>query len=110
MADPEAEQRKIERLKALLEQDPNDEVALFSLGKAYLKLRQHEQAIAALDRCLGVNPRYSAAYQALAVALYKAGQVERSIQIARTGVDVSAANGDLMVTNQLEQFLEQVGE
>lgn len=109
MADLEAEQRKIERLNALLDRDPNDEVALFALGKAHLKLKHHEQAVTALDRCVGVSPRYSAAYQALAVALYKAGQVERSIQTARKGIDVSAANGDIMVTNQLRHFLEQIG-
>lgn len=109
MADLEAEQRKIERLKAVLDHDPTDEVALFALGKAYLKIKTYENAVAALERCIAVKPEYSAAYQALAVALHKAGQTERSIEICRKGIEVSAAKGDLMVTNQLRHFLEQIG-
>ena len=37
MADHRTEHHKIEQLKTLLDRDPNDEVALFGLGKAYLK-------------------------------------------------------------------------
>ena len=110
MADPDAEQRKVARLRAVLAQDPDDEVALFALGKASLKRKDYHEAITALERCVRVKPDYSAAYQALAVALYKAGEVERSIEIGRKGVEVSSARGDLMVTNQLRHFLGQIGE
>lgn len=108
MADPEAEQRKIERLNALLDQDPNDEVALFALGKAHLKLKNYEAAARALERCVGVKPDYSAAYQALAVALYKGGEIDRSREVGHKGIDVSKAKGDLMVAKQLEHFLAQI--
>lgn len=108
MADPEAEQRKIQRLNALLDRDPNDEVALFALGKAHLKLKNHEEATRALERCVQVKPDYSAAYQALALALYKNGDLVRSREVGRRGVEVSRAKGDLMVTKQLEHFLGQI--
>lgn len=108
MADYRAEQHKIAQLQALLDQDPNDEVALFGLGKAYLKVKNYEEAINALERCIQVKPDYSAAYQALAVALYKAGHIDRSRQIGRNGIDVANAKGDLMVTKQLQHFLGQI--
>ena len=108
MADHRAEQLKIEQLKTLLARDSNDEVALFGLGKAYLKLKNYEEAITALERCIQVKPDYSAAYQALTVALYKSGQTDRSSQIGRKGIEISTANGDVMVTKQLEHFLGQI--
>ncbi len=108
MADNRAELHKIDQLKALLERDPDDEVALFGLGKAWLKLKNYPEAVGALERCIAVKPDYSAAYQALAVALYKGGQVDRSREIGRKGIEVSKAKGDLMVTQQLEHFLGQI--
>lgn len=108
MADDRTEQRKIEQLRALLDREPNDEVALFGLGRAYLKVKDYQEAIKALERCIEVKPDYSAAYQALAVALYKSGDIDRSREIGRKGIEVSKAKGDLMVTQQLEHFLGQI--
>ena len=108
MADHRVEERRIEQLKAVLDRDPNDEVALFGLGQSYLKVKNYKEAIQVLDRCIQVKPDYSAAYKALMVALYKDGQTERSQQIGRTGIEVSKAKGDLMVTKELEHFLGQI--
>ncbi len=72
------------------------------IGKSY------EEAVTALERCIRVKPDYSAAYQALTVALYKSGQIDRSSQIGRKGIEISTANGDVMVTKQLEHFLGQI--
>jgi len=77
-------------------------------GGSYLKLKNYEEAITALERCIQVKPDYSAAYQALTVALYKGGHIDRSNQIGRRGIEVSTANGDVMVTKQLEHFLGQI--
>ncbi len=108
MADRRAEQLKIEQLKRILVHDPNDEVALFGLGKAYLKIKDYKEAINALEKCIQVKPDYSAAYQALAVALYKDGQIDGSRDIGCKGIEVSTTNGDVMVTKQLEHFLGQI--
>lgn len=108
MADNRAQLHKIDQLKALLERDPDDVVALFGLGKACLKLKNYPEAISALERCIEVKPDYSAAYQALALALYKGGHIDRSREIGHKGIDVSKAKGDLMVAKQLEHFLGQI--
>ena len=108
MADDLAERHKIDQLKALLEREPDDEVALFGLSNAYLTLKQDEEAITALDRCIQVTPDYSAAYQALAVALSKSGQIDRSRESGHKGIDVSRAKGDLMVAKPLEHVLGQI--
>jgi cytochrome c-type biogenesis protein CcmH/NrfG len=99
---------KIEPLKRILERDPRDEVAWFGLGKAYLKDKNYPEAIQALEQALFVQPAYSAAYWALAQALYKSQELHRCRQICLEGISVSQRQGDLMVTKQLEYFLRML--
>jgi Tfp pilus assembly protein PilF len=60
---------RIEPLKKVLTIDPNDEVAWFGLGKAYMEDGNFEEAAKALRQCVAVKPAYSAAYYALAQSL-----------------------------------------
>ncbi len=100
---------RIEPLKKVLAMDPNDEVAWFGLGKAYMEDGNHAEAIQALETCLRVKPTYSAAYYALAQSLLKTGQTERCLQVCQEGIEVSTKNGDAMVTKNLEQLRQSLG-
>jgi Tfp pilus assembly protein PilF len=100
---------RIEPLKKVLAVDPNDEVAWFGLGKAYLEDGNYGEAISALESCVRVKPTYSAAYLALAQALQKSGQLERCREICDRGIDVSTKNGDAMVTKNLTLLQQSLG-
>ena len=93
---------RIEPLKKVLAIDPNDEVAWFGLGKAYMDDGNFDEAAKALRQCITVKPTYSAAYYALAQSLLKLGRIDECKVISATGIDVSAKNGDAMVTKNLE--------
>lgn len=93
---------RIEPLKKVLAIDPNDEVAWFGLGKAYMEDGNFEEAVNALRHCIRVKPTYSAAYYALAQSLHKLGRIEECRIVSATGIDVSTKNGDAMVTKNLE--------
>ena len=94
--------RRIEPLKRVLAIDPNDEVAWFGLGKAYMEDENFEEAVKALQQCVIVKPTYSAAYYALAHSLHKLGRIEECRTVCATGIDVSTKNGDAMVTKNFE--------
>ena len=94
--------RRIEPLKKVLAIDPNDEVAWFGLGKAYMEDANFEEAAKALQQCVIVKPTYSAAYYALAQSLEKLGRIEECQTVCATGIDISTTNGDMMVTKNLE--------
>jgi predicted Zn-dependent protease len=96
--------RRIEPLKKVLAIDPNDEVAWFGLGKAYMEDANFEEATKALRQCISVKPNYSAAYFALAQSLHKLGLMDECRTVCATGIDVSTKNGDAMVTKNLELF------
>ena len=93
---------RIEPLKKVLAIDPNDEVAWFGLGKAYMEDGNFEEAASALRKCIGVKPSYSAAYYALAQSLRTLNRVEECRDVCARGIDVSTKNGDAMVTKNLE--------
>jgi predicted Zn-dependent protease len=93
---------RIEPLKKVLTIDPNDEVAWFGLGKAYMEDGNFAEASNALESCIRVKPTYSAAYYALAQSLQKLGRIDRCREVTDQGIDVSTKNGDAMVTKNLE--------
>ena len=93
---------RIEPLKKVLAIDPNDEVAWFGLGKAYMEDANFEEAANALRQCITVKPAYSAAYYALAQSLNTLNRLDECRIICATGIDVSTKNGDAMVTKNLE--------
>lgn len=93
---------RIEPLKRVLAIDPNDEVAWFGLGKAYMEDGDFEEAVNALRQCVTVKPAYSAAYYALAQSLKTLQRLDECQAVCATGIDVSTKNGDAMVTKNLE--------
>ncbi len=99
---------RIEPLKKVLAIDPNDEVAWFGLGKAYMEDQNWDEAIKALEHCLKVKPTYSAAYYALAQSLAKLGRIEDCCRICEQGIEVSTATGEAMVTKNLTLLKESL--
>jgi Flp pilus assembly protein TadD len=97
---------RIEPLKKVLAMDPTDDVAWFGLGKSYMDDGNFEEAANALRQCVTVKPTYSAAYYALAQSLHKLGRLDECRTICATGIEVSAKNGDAMVTKNLEMLKE----
>ena len=94
--------RRIEPLKKVLTIDPNDEVAWFGLGKAYMEDENFEEAAKALQQCVTVKPTYSAAYYAWAQSLQKLQRHDECQTVCAAGIEVSTKNGDAMVTKNLE--------
>lgn len=93
---------RIEPLKKVLAIDPNDEVAWFGLGKAYMEDSNWPEAVTALQGCIKVKPTYSAAFYALAQSLLKLSRFDECRQVSDQGIAVSTKNGDAMVTKNLE--------
>lgn len=93
---------RIEPLKKVLAMDPNDDVAWFGLGKAYMDDGNFEEAAKSLRQCITVKPTYSAAYLALAQSLQKLSRLDECRTVCAAGIDISTKNGDAMVTKNLE--------
>ena len=76
---------RIEPLKKVLAIDPNDDVAWFGLGKAYMDDGNFEEAAKALRQCVTVKPTYFA----LAQSLRTLNQLDECRTVIVTGIEVS---------------------
>lgn len=99
---------RIEPLKKVLGIDPNDDVAWFGLGKAYMDDKNFEEAAKALRQCVTVKPTYSAAYLALAQSLHTLNRLDECRAAIATGIEVSTKNGDAMVTKNLDALKQSL--
>ncbi|MEE8170734.1 MAG: Fe(2+)-trafficking protein [Phycisphaerae bacterium] len=101
---------RITKLRAIAEQDPNDELTHFSLGTALLDAGESADAAKALQRVIAINAKNSKAYQLLATAQQQAGDGQYAVETLRTGYRVAHRNGDLMPKNAMADMLKELGE
>jgi Tfp pilus assembly protein PilF len=90
----------------LEQEDPDDRVANFGLGKIYLDRQQPEQALPYLSKATEVDPLYSSAWLQLGKCLEALGQTERALAVYREGMAAAARKGDLMPLKEMEQRLQ----
>lgn len=93
--------------RQVLEIDPDDTLANYGLGSIAVEKGEWQIAREHLERVLKFDPKYSVAYLALGKALKGLGLKDEAIAVWKEGVKVSAAKGDLMPANQMQQELSQ---
>ncbi len=100
---------RIEALKQFLEAAPQDCFVRYGLAQEYVKLGRLDEAIAAFDEILGLNPDYQAAYYHLGKAYESAGRSDEAREAYRKGVEASFRTGDLHARSELEAALQALG-
>ena len=100
---------RIQQLKKLIEADPNDVLAHFSLGRFYLAAGQSEPAVAALLRVVELNPDMSAAYQLLGAAYANMGKRVQAVEVLGRGLVVAEKTGDRIPRDVMADMLVKLG-
>jgi len=98
----------IERFTALLDQGQDNAMIRFSLGDAYLKAGETENAIKHLRAALEHDATYSAAWKTLGKALVAVGHEDEAIEVYQKGIAVAAASGDLQALKEMQVFLKRL--
>ena len=91
------------------EANPNDELAFFSLGRAYSDDGQHAEAARAFKRVTEINPKMSKAYQLLGKAFIDSGNTPGAIDALSTGAKIAQERGDMMPRNEMARMLKDLG-
>jgi Fe-S cluster biosynthesis and repair protein YggX len=107
-AAPELESR-IQQFRKMANDDPNNELGHFSLGRALLEAGQAPEAAQSLQRVLALNPNIGKAYQLLADAQLKTGHRELAIATLKNGINIAHKRGDLMPRNDMSRMLKELG-
>jgi Fe-S cluster biosynthesis and repair protein YggX len=92
------------------EADPNNDMAWFSLGKAYAEAGRHEDAARAFSRCAELNPGMSKAYQLAGESYIAVGELSRAAEVLRKGYVAARSRGDHMPMKAIGELLERIGE
>ena len=81
---------RIARFENMAEADPDNDMAHFSLGNAYLQAGRAAEAGRSLLRCLELNPDMSKAYQLAGQAMIQAGWEDKAAAMLKSGYEVAA--------------------
>ncbi len=99
---------RLEMIKQIAEKFPDDPVALYGLGDAYMADGQFENAIQAFQKIIQLKANYTAAYRELGKALAKAGKIEEAKEIYKKGMDVAQLTGELQTGKEMQVFLNRL--
>ncbi|MFM8640453.1 MAG: Fe(2+)-trafficking protein [Planctomycetota bacterium] len=105
---PQAADR-IAQFEKMASADPTNEMAHFSLGKAYLDSGRHAEAARSFERCVELAPDMSKAFQLAGQAMLGAGWADKAVDILNRGYETAARKGDLMPRNAIADLLRSIG-
>jgi tetratricopeptide (TPR) repeat protein len=109
MADVNTADERIERFKKMTEADPDNELGHFSLGKAYLEVGRHAEAIDSLRRAIAINKNLSKAYQLIAQSQLKLERPGEAVATLTEGVKIANARGEMLPRNEMVEMLKGLG-
>ncbi|MBI4556007.1 MAG: tetratricopeptide repeat protein [Candidatus Hydrogenedentes bacterium] len=101
----EADER-IQRFREVLDIDPDDPLATFGMGTAYMQLGDYPSAVPHLQRATQVQKDYSAAYLQLGKCHEFLRQLPEACAAYREGIATAARKGDLMPLREMERRLK----
>ena len=101
--------QRIAQFENMAAADPDNDMAHFSLGSAYLKAGRAAEAAARFERVIELNADMSKAYQLAGECLIKAGWSERAVEVLNTGYVIAARRGEELPKQAIAELLEGIG-
>lgn len=89
--------------------DPDNDMAWFSLGRAYAEAGRHAEAATAFERCFTLNPGMSKAYQLAGEALIASGELSKAADVLTRGYESAGKRGDRMPMTAMGDLLRKIG-
>lgn len=101
---------RIERLKTMVEKNPQDSFPLYGLAMEYRKREEYDSAVAIFRRLLQQQPDYTAAYFHLGMTLRALGQASEATEVFQKGIEITGARGESHAQEELRAALAELGE
>ncbi len=102
-------ERRIAQFERMASADPDNEMAHFSLGNAYLQAGRAAEAAGCFEACIRLAQEMSKAYQLAGQAMIDAGWADKAVETLTTGYEVAARKGDRMPQEAMAQLLRSIG-
>jgi tetratricopeptide (TPR) repeat protein len=99
---------RLQMLKDLIAQDPNNQLARYGLGMEYSGKGDVDSAVAEFRKLVEINPDYANAYFMAAQALAKAQRTDEAKQLLRQGITAAARTGNSHAQSEMQGFLDEL--
>jgi len=96
---------RLDILKQMLEQDPNNSFARYGLAMEFAKSGELKSAAAEFKTLIAADSTYVAAYYHCGQTLEKLGDVDGARHIYEQGITASSKKGDLHTRGEIEAAL-----
>jgi len=101
-------QSRIEQLKAILAQDPSNQLTRYALGMEYSGQGEVDAALAEFQQLLVANPDYANAYFMAAQALAGAERKEEARQMLKDGIAAAQRSRNQHAQSEMQQMLDEL--
>ena len=102
------ESTRLEILKSMVEQKPEDGFSRYGLAMEYVKGGELDTAVSEFETLLLHNPNYAAGYFHGGQTLEKLGRIEDAREFYRRGIDVTSTTGDAHTRSELIAALQML--
>ncbi len=103
------ENSRLDILKNMVAQNPNDSFSRYGLAMEYRKGGDLEGAIREFRALIAVNPGYCYAYFHGGQTLEKLGRVDEAATLYRDGIEAAARTGDQHARSEIQGALDLLG-
>ena len=99
---------RLQMLKDLLAQDPNNQLARYGLGMEYSTHGDVDAAVSEFKNLLQINPDYANAYFMAAQTLAKAERTDEAKQLLMQGITAAARTGNRHAQSEMQALLDEL--
>jgi tetratricopeptide (TPR) repeat protein len=103
-------QERIAQYRKMANDDPDNELGHFNLGKLLLEAGQYAEAAQSFRKTLELSPQFSKAFQLLGTCLVQAGQHEEAVRVLQEGYEVASRRGENIPREEMARLLAQLGQ
>ena len=100
---------RITQFETMCAADPDNEMAHFSLGNAYIEANRFAEAATAFKKVIDLSPQMSKAYQLAGLAMVECGWSDEAVSTLEHGYQLAASRGDRLVQTAIEEQLKAIG-
>ena len=99
---------RLEQLLKLIEMDPTDPLGHYAVALEYFNLEQWNEAIAAFEKALAIDGKYTAAYYHKARAEIRAERRDAARATLAAGMGCARAAGDAKTEREMRELRETI--
>jgi len=100
---------RIESIKRMLEESPDDVFLHYSLGMEYASGGHYDEAAEEFNRCVELDDGYLAAYVEAGKALRSAGRLGEAREVFLSARELASVQGELHMRDYIQQQIDALG-